>query len=414
MFYNLSIALMNVAIKAASAFNPKARKLADGQCGLIEKIEEIFRNAPLAQGPTYWIHCASLGEFEQGRPIIEQLRIEQPNCRIVLTFFSPSGYEVRKDYPLADYVFYLPSDTKSNASRFVAAVKPDKAIFVKYEYWYNYLSSLRASGIDSYVVSAIFRPSMTFFKPWGGLFREMLGMLKHLFVQDQASADLLASIGVVDRVTICGDTRFDRVAAITSTAPGLPLVEHFAASSKVLVCGSTWQPDTDLLIELMHDFPQWKFIIAPHEIDSVSIDRLIEKSDRKAVRYTQAVTTDNLDSSATLLVIDCIGILSGVYQYGTAAYIGGGFGVGIHNILEAATWNIPVLFGPKYSKFREAVEMIECGGAFSVSDYQALRSLFSKFSECGQYLKDSSSAAGTYVARNTGATKVIVDYLLSR
>lgn len=371
---------------------------------------------------TVWVHCASLGEFEQGRPLIEALRAKYPvgtpqYRRIVVTFFSPSGYEIRKDYPLADAVYYLPADTPRNARRFVAAVRPELAIFVKYEYWHNYLTALREFGTKAYVVSAIFRPGTVFFKDnaMGRFMRRTLGLLDRFFVQNEASKQLLETIGFgPDRVTVSGDTRFDRVVTLASSAPELPLVAAFVAGTDApaMVCGSTWPPDEEILLELMRARPEMKFIVAPHELDSARIDSLIARSGRKGVRYTHLTASDDGSTEilreATLLVIDTIGILSGVYRYGRLAYIGGGFGRGIHNTLEAATWGMPVLFGPNYGSFAEAVELIEVGAAAPVRDADELRRTVEAWTADPAVLAFKGAAAESYVRSRTGATRIIL------
>lgn len=402
-FYNLSINLFSLMILLASTVNSKARKLLEGRRALAGHIEQDWARRRRSTEKTIWIHCASLGEFEQGRSIIEAIKCDFPQYAVVLTFFSPSGYEVRKNYAQADAVYYLPADTPSNARRFVAAIKPDVAIFVKYEYWYNYLAALRRAGARSYVVSAIFRPGMRFFKPAGGFFRQMLRLIDHFFVQNDQSAALLSTIGITDNVTVCGDTRFDRVADIAHNAPRLPIVEQFAGDSPVMVCGSTWQPDIDILLELMHAHPGVKFVVAPHQISEAEIERLIKLSARPAMRYTQRANPE-----ATLLVVDCIGILSGVYRYGQIAYIGGGFGVGIHNVLEAATWGLPVIFGPKYERFAEAVDLVGLGGAISVSNSCELLKAYETMNLDRGKL---SQIASEYVGSKTGATHDILDYV---
>lgn len=404
ILYNISIHLFNAAIFLAAFLGVnKARLLARGRKGTIKRAQ-IDSKHDLRR--TIWVHCASLGEFEQGRSVIEAIKATEPNARIVLTFFSPSGYEIRKNYQGADYIYYMPSDTASNARRFVSAINPDIAIFVKYEFWHNHFHRLHDNGTKLYVISAIFRPEMHFFKSWGGFFRKTLSYVDHFFVQNRTSAELLSNIDLTDNVTICGDTRFDRVADIVSKAPRLPIVEQFVHGSQVVVCGSTWAPDIDVLLPLMSDHPQVKFIIAPHEINESEIERLIKMSERPATRYTQ-----KSNPQATLMVIDCIGILSGVYSYGNIAYIGGGFGVGIHNILEAATWGMPILFGPSYAKFAEAVELVELSGAVSISNYTELKVAFenmlNKHSELSQINAD-------YVKANTGATQMILNKIFSK
>lgn len=396
VIYNISMHMFDAALWIASGFKEKVRLIVRGRRGVIK------RAAKEVTGDVVWVHCASLGEFEQGRSVIEKIKRDSPTTKIVLTFFSSSGYEVRKNYSGADFIYYLPSDTPSNAKRFVAAIKPRTAIFVKYEYWYNYLNELHKQGAKTYVISAIFRPSMRFFRPTGGFFRKMLRLVDHFFVQNQESQKLLASIELTN-VTIAGDTRFDRVADIVNKAPHLPIVEQFAKGSKVVICGSTWSHDIDILLPLMGNNPDIKFIIAPHQPNEAEIERLVAVCDRAVTRYTQKA-----DPNATLMIIDCVGILSGVYAYGDIAYIGGGFGVGIHNILEAATWGLPVIFGPKYQKFAEAVDLIKLGGAYSVSTYTEIDITFKNILENQEQI---SNIAKQYVKTNTGATGVILEHI---
>lgn len=417
--YNCSIRAFSLGIGLGALFNRKARLLYRGRKGLLRRIEKAEAAAGHGQG-TIWVHCASLGEFEQGRPLIEALRAKYPvrtagYRRIVVTFFSPSGYEIRKDYPQADAVYYLPADTPGNARRFVAAVRPQTAIFVKYEYWYNYLSAVRDSGAKSYVVSAIFRPDTVFFRDnaMGRFMRRTLGLLDHFFVQNEASKQLLGTIGFgPEQVTVSGDTRFDRVAALAAGAPELPLVAAFAAeaAAPVMVCGSTWPPDEEILLELMKAHPEMKFVVAPHEIESVRIDNLIVRSGRKGLRYTHLSETTPATElrEATLLVIDTIGILSGVYRYGRLAYIGGGFGRGIHNTLEAATWGMPVLFGPNYTAFAEAVELVDAGAAAPVRNAGELLKTAGEWTADPGALAFRGAAAESYVRSRTGATRIIL------
>ncbi len=430
--YNCSIRAFGWAIALGALFNRKARLLWRGRRGLLRCIERRERAAQVAADGygegigVVWVHCASLGEFEQGRPVIEALRRRYPvgtaeYRRIVLTFFSPSGYEIRKNYPEADAVYYLPADTPRNARRFVAAVRPERAIFVKYEYWYNYLRALRDFGAKSCVVSAIFRPGMVFFRDsvLGRFMRRVLGLLDRFFVQDEESARLLAGIGFgADRVTVSGDTRFDRVVELVSAAGerSLPLVEAFAAAGRnggpVMVCGSTWGPDEEILLELMRARPEMRFIVAPHELDDGRIDALIARSGRRGVRYTQLSPDDAASGEAlreaTLLVVDTIGILSGVYRYGQLAYIGGGFGRGIHNTLEAATWGMPVLFGPRYEAFAEAVELVAIGAAASVSGAEGLIARVAEWGDDPAELARRGRLAAEYVRSRAGATERIL------
>lgn len=411
IIYNIGIRLFSVAVAIASLFNRKAKMLRVGRRDTLLSVQERMNAIRSKRGEgvqTTWVHCASLGEFEQGRPIIEKLRARHPREIIVVTFFSPSGFEVRKNFPIADAVFYLPSDTAKNATLIVNAVRPDRAIFVKYEYWHHLLKALSQSGAKIYLISALFQPSMVFFrKHQGKFFRNMLRSFTHLYVQDTSSKKLLQTIGI-QNVTVAGDTRFDRVNDIVSAAPELPLVAAFAQGSKVVVCGSTWPEDEKLLAELIDGCEGVKFIFAPHNVSPLNIDNLGKLfSGKRIAYYTQTNARDC--SQAEILIIDCVGILSGVYQYGQVGYIGGGFGAGIHNILEAATWGLPVIFGPKYHRFAEAVQMIDIGAAVSISSIDELRESFGKISENVRVL---SPLASGYVKSRCGATELIIRDIL--
>ncbi|MGE4586603.1 MAG: 3-deoxy-D-manno-octulosonic acid transferase [Mangrovibacterium sp.] len=360
LIYELGIRLYSLAIVLAAPFSEKARLLRRGR-------KEAFRylaGQPEDDRPLVWVHCASLGEFEQGRPLIEAIRREQPDFRILLTFFSPSGCEVRKDYALADYICYLPADTRRNVRRFLELTCPQMAFFIKYEFWKNYFEALNRRQIPLYLVSAIFRENQLFFKKgWRGRwYARMLDRVSHFFVQDAGSARLLEPLQP-GKHTVTGDTRFDRVAEIAAAGKELPVVERFRAGSRMIVAGSTWPPDEELLAAYLEQNPSVKMILAPHEVKEANIRRLLEMLPEKAVRYTRA----GADVAVyRILVVDCIGILSAVYRYASVAYIGGGFGAGIHNTLEAAIYSIPVLFGPNYRKFREAVNLEERQAAWPV------------------------------------------------
>lgn len=396
--YNIGIYLYQLAIFIASFFNTKAKKLRIGQAEafivLKQKIDPNTRYV--------WFHAASLGEFEQGRPVIEQLKKEKPDTKILLTFFSPSGYEIRKNYALADIVSYLPLDTASAAKKFVEMLNPSKAIFIKYEFWPNYLQALKAAGIPVYSISAIFRPGQIFFRWYGQWYKKLLQGIDHIFVQDKASLDLLKTHGV-DKVSIAGDTRFDRVADLAAQAKTIPLVEAFVKDTeKVIVAGSSWPKDEELLVRYLKLHPDVKMILVPHEIHAAHIMGISKLLNGNFVAYTEA--TEQNVQTANCLVVDTIGLLSSIYRYGHVAYIGGGFGVGIHNTLEAAVWNVPVVFGPMYERFREARDLIAIGGAFSIPDSETLEE------KLDALLKDEKAGeiAGEYVKQNTGATKLIL------
>lgn len=409
LLYNITMLIYQSFIWLASKFNNKKAELfLTGRKDVFALLEQ--KRLP---GERYiWFHAASLGEFEQGRPLIESLKVSHPEYKIILTFFSPSGYEVRKNYSGADIICYLPLDLSWNAKRFLDIVQPDYAIFIKYEFWMNFLLELKKRAIKTYIVSAIFRESQLFFKWYGGYYRNLLKSFNHLFVQNDESVRLLHSIGF-DNVTKVGDTRFDRVADIASNAKELPIVQLFKSDKKVLVAGSSWPNDEEILLSYFNQNKDIKLIIAPHEIHEEHLQSIISKLQRPYVRYTQA-TTENV-SDADCLIIDCFGLLSSVYRYGEVAYIGGGFGVGIHNILEAAVYGIPVIFGPNYKKFQEAVDLIELGGAFSISDYTGFSRLMSDLLVDNSSLYASSAAiSNDYSQRNRGATIKVLDIILKQ
>lgn len=403
--YNIFIYLYSVLVRFAGLFNPKAALLWRGQRGAIEKLEQ-FGNQKVKgdkKSKTIWVHAASLGEFEQGRPLIERIRLQSPDAKIILTFFSPSGYEVRKNYQGADLVLYLPFDTKHNASRFLDVLSPDVVYFVKYEFWLNYLTELRHRGIETYIISAIFRPNQIFFRWCGGKFRKALKAFETLFVQNEESQQLLNSIGF-ENVIVAGDTRFDRVADIASAAKLLPIAEAFAKGHKVLVVGSSWSPDEEILADYINrNVGNFRVIIATHDVNDARIKELTALLKCKYALYTQ--TDEEQVKAADCLIINTVGLLSSIYQYGQVAYIGGGFGIAVHNTLEAAVWGMPVVFGPKYHKFQEACELIECGAACSINSadecYAALDKFFANNSE-------PAAKAYEYVASRKGATSLIL------
>ncbi|MCF8366996.1 MAG: 3-deoxy-D-manno-octulosonic acid transferase [Bacteroidales bacterium] len=403
--YNFMIHVYQFFIRIFSLFNTKAKKWIEGRSGIFNKIEvEIKHDKPIA-----WFHCASLGEFEQGRPVIEAFRKYFPDYRILLTFFSPSGYEIRKNFPGADYIYYLPSDTSSNAKRFLNITRPKIAFFIKYEYWFNYILQLKKSGIPVIGVASIFRPGQRFFRWYGKWQLQMLKTFSHFFVQNKTSAELLKSAGI-DQVTVSGDTRFDRVFEVAQQKKTFPVIEHFRGESQLFIAGSTWPPDEALIIELIKQKKEnLKFIIAPHEVHKERIDSLMAKLPTGSLRFSQA-TEANI-SSATTLVIDNIGILSHLYQYAALAYIGGGFGVGIHNILEAATFGNPVIFGPNYLKFQEARELIELEGAFSIKSKTEFLEIADKLLTNPEFLLACSGICRNYVNDQRGATQLIMDYV---
>ncbi len=407
IIYTASIYCYQFLVRFAALFNEKARFMVRGQRETLQLIQQHLHSYPHKY--TVWFHAASLGEFEQGRPLMEMLKKQSPDVRIVLTFFSPSGYEVRKNYEGADVVCYLPFDTPRNARSFLDLVQPDKAVFIKYEFWANYLYELHQRTIPTLLVSAIFRQDQLFFKRYGIFYRRLLSLFEHLFVQDQSSADLLSTIGVKN-MTVAGDTRFDRVAAIAEQAKMLPIVESFATGKRVLVIGSSWPADEALLIPFFNSHPEISLILAPHVTSDSHVEAICGALERPFVRYSEA--TIEKARSADCLVIDSIGLLSSIYRYGEMAYIGGGFGVGIHNVLEAAVYNIPVVFGPNYDKFREARELITCGGGFSINSENELTSLLSRFLNDSLFLSHAGEEAGMYVHKNKGASEKIIHQLI--
>lgn len=360
-----------------------------------------------------WFHAASLGEFEQGRPIIEEVKQNHPEYKILLTFFSPSGYEVRKDYPLADIVCYLPFDKKRNVKKFLKLIQPEMAVFIKYEFWYNFVNQLYKRDIPVYMVSAIFRKSQIFFRWYGKDMRKLLKKYKCICLQDESSRRLLENIKVTNTI-VCGDTRFDRVVDIQKNAKQLNIVESLqrkatSENEKILVAGSTWPKDEDILIPFFNSTPSLKLVIAPHEVNEAHLKYIEGLLQRPHIRYSKAIP--EMMGDYDCLIIDSFGLLSSIYKYGQIAYIGGGFGVGIHNVLEAAVYNIPVIFGPNFKKFREAQQLIEQGGGYSISDYEAFRGLMDEFLHYEDTLKVAGKHAGNYVRSNTGVVKRIMDIL---
>ena len=401
MVYNLIIYLYLLGVAVYSRFNEKVRKMWRGE----REAFKILREKVDPNAKYVWFHAASLGEFEQGRPLMEQLRQDHPEYKILLTFFSPSGYEVRKNYEGADIITYLPLDTITNARRFLRTVRPVMAFFIKYEFWYNYLHILKHRHIPVYSVSSIFRPDQVFFKWYGRQYGRVLNCFTHFFVQNTISKELLAKIGITN-VTIVGDTRFDRVLQIKEAARQLPVVEAFKQDYKVFVAGSSWPPDEEIFIRYFNEHKDWKLIIAPHVIGEDHLEQ-IEKllAGRKIVRYKDAKEDDV--RAADVLIINCYGLLSSIYHYGDVAYVGGGFGVGIHNLLEAAVWDAPVFFGPNNQKFQEAQGLKKNGG-FEIHDYEEFERQMNRFASDAQYLKEQGQLAGQFVKGQAGATAKVL------
>lgn len=406
--YDFFMSLYAWVIRLVGLKYEKARLWSEGRKGLFERMRaKIDPKARIV-----WLHVASLGEFEQGRPIIEEIRRSHPEYKILLTFFSPSGYEIRKNYAGADYIFYLPIDTRRNVRQFLDIAHPEVAIFVKYEFWLNMLTELRRRRIRTFVVSSIFRRNSVFFRFYGGPWRDALETFEVLFVQNEESKRLLAELGF-DNVTIAGDTRFDRVAEIARSAKRVELIERFKGDQKLFIAGSTWGPDEELLIPLMNENPTLKFIIAPHEMDEGRIAHLMEATKGGAVRYTQCTAESDLKEKQ-LLILDTVGILASAYGSASWGYIGGGFGVGIHNTLEAATFGLPIAFGPKYQKFKEACDLLSLGAARSVKSYEELKEWFSPLRDDEQQLAATSRLARDYTHSHQGATRTITQTIFTR
>ncbi|MGN6421590.1 MAG: 3-deoxy-D-manno-octulosonic acid transferase [Pseudobacter sp.] len=406
-FYNIFCWLYRSAIRIAALWNPKARLWVRGRKDWYNTIKPQFDNN---QGPWIWMHCASLGEFEQGRPVLEALRSQYPGYRLLLTFFSPSGYEVRKDYKGADLVTYLPMDNKISAVKFINLVNPSLVLWVKYEYWYYYLTGLRKKQVPVLLISGIFRKDQPFFKWYGRLHQYILESFSQLFVQNEASRELLNGIGF-KQVTVNGDTRFDRVAEIAGQFKPIPAIEAFCGNHPVIVAGSTWDADEEELDHYANTHPEIRFIIAPHEIEAPHLHD-IEKLFKHTIRYSEWSKTLQAAPSVNTLIIDNIGMLSKLYHYATITYIGGGFGKdGVHNVLEAAVYGKPVVFGPVYDKFIEADELVESGGGISIETALELEEVFNELLQDETEYKKAASAAAQYVVSKTGATKAVTSYI---
>jgi 3-deoxy-D-manno-octulosonic-acid transferase len=404
MLYNTAILLYDLIVHIATLFNRKARLMVRGHWAVYNHLKKnIDPNAEYL-----WFHAASLGEFEQGRPLIEAIRERHPQYKILLTFFSPSGYEVRKNYAGADIVCYIPFDIKHLAKRFINIANPKMAFFIKYEFWRNFLDELHRRGVPTYSVSSIFRPEQIFFKWYGGNYRSVLGDFDRLFVQNESSRKLLKSIGV-ENVDVVGDTRFDRVITIRDAAKPVAIAETFKNGSRVLVAGSTWDPDEEYLISMFNARPDLKLIIAPHVISEDHIERIVAKLKRPYVRYSQVNEHDLMNKDC--LIIDNYGMLSSIYRYGEIAYIGGGFGVGIHNTLEAAVYGVPVIFGPNHKRFQEAMALKEQGGAFAINNGDDLNNIMDRLLTDDEFLKSSGVKAGAYVTDNAGASEKVLKYI---
>ena len=415
MIYNIVIYFVLWGIAIASLFNEKVRKMWRGE----REAFKILKQKVDPNAKYIWFHAASLGEFEQGRPLMERIRKDYPQYKILLTFYSPSGYEVRKNYEGADIICYMPVDTRLNAIRFLRLVRPVMAFFIKYEFWSNFLHILKHRNIPTYSVSSIFREDQVFFKWYGRSYAGVLKCFTHFFVQNEESKRLLEGIGIT-AVDVVGDTRFDRVLQIKEAAKQLPICEAFrtgVASSqsadvphhdfKVFVAGSSWPPDENIFIPFFNEHKDWRLLIAPHVIAEEHLKLILSLiKGKKVVRYTQ--TTPEEAAEADVLIIDCFGLLSSMYNYGDVAYIGGGFGVGIHNTLEAAVWNMPVIFGPNNKKFQEAQGLLKSGGGFEINTYEDFSGLMSSLMNDETFLKQAGDKAGAFVAHLAGATDKVL------
>ena len=404
LLYRFGLSIFYILMEFASLWHPKAKLWVNGR----QNWEKELRKKVGKIESSVWFHFASLGEFEQGRPVLEALKKAEPETNIIISFFSPSGYEIHKNYPLAKAVCYLPLDSLRNAQKLIELIKPKYAVFTKYEYWFYFFRTLHQQHIPLYLISGIFRKNQAFFKCYGGFYRQMLSFITYFFVQNEESKTLLNSLGIT-QVSVNGDTRFDRVAENAKNKKELKEIEAFCGSSKVLVVGSTWPADEELLNSIIERYTDWKFIIAPHEIAEANLQRLEEQLHGKTIRYS------NLEvhklTIPQVLIIDNIGLLSSLYAYGTIAYIGGGFGKGIHNTLEAAAFGLPVIFGPNYQKFQEAKDLIELKAGFSISNQAELNDCF-KLLQADTH-KEAGKQAKTYANSHTGATAQILKKLLA-
>lgn len=407
--YNLLTQSYLLGIKLAALQHKKARFWVQGRVGVFEKLATEIAAKRIDNQQVVWMHCASLGEFEQGRTVIEAPKNQHPKVLVLLTFFSPSGYEIRKNYPLADWVFYLPFDSKSNANRFLYLVQPDVAIFVKYEFWFHYLTTLRERKIPTLLISAIFRPSQPFFRWYGALHRQMLGCFDEILVQDEGSLQLLGKLNLKN-VTVAGDNRVDRVLEVARHPKPLPLVKAFCGDAPILVFGSTWPADEAMIYPIFTQeaFRDWKFMLAPHDVQSARIQEIESNLEVATIRFSQLGNAN--PSKARLLLVDNIGLLSSLYFFGKVAYIGGGFGQSIHNTLEPAAHGLPVVFGPKYHKFEEAVWLVKNGGGFVVRDGKELISVLENLAIPALQQK-AATFAKSYITTRAGATQQVMDRL---
>lgn len=416
-FYQLFLVLYQAGIRIISPWNPKARRWLAGRKDQWPQLESAIRKKqPASENSqqTLWMHCASLGEFEQGRPVLENIKTRYPDLRVVITFFSPSGYEIRKNYSGADHVFYLPMDSRPHAKRFISLVKPTLVLWIKYDYWFFYLDELNTRKIPVLLISAVFRTGQPFFRWYGKLHRHMLHCFTQLFVQNEESASLLAGIGIAENVAISGDTRFDRVIEIANRSEPIPSIEKFCGNFPVIVAGSTWEEDEEELDHFANTHPELRFILAPHEIDADHL-RDIRRLFKHAVLYSaweQHQQLSPFENPPNTLIIDNIGMLAKLYRYATIAYVGGGFGDdGVHNVLEPAVYGKPVVFGPVIEKFAEAVDLVECGGGIVVDSALEVESQFNRLLKNENERTETGKAASDYVQTKKGATAKIVQYI---
>ncbi|MET0464395.1 MAG: glycosyltransferase N-terminal domain-containing protein [Chitinophagaceae bacterium] len=405
--YNTFLLLFRIGVRIASLFNKKAGQWIEGRKNVFERLDTALKN----QSDIIWMHCASLGEFEQGRPLLEKIRLQYPRYKLLVTFFSPSGYEVMKNYKGADWVFYLPMDGRSNAKRFMRIVNPSLVIFVKYEYWYYYLKTVEQKNIPLLMVSAIFRQNAAFFKWYGGLYRKMLHSFTHLFIQTEESFRLLSALLPPEKFTLAGDTRFDRVIDIAEKAEPIPLIEQFTAHSQTIIAGSSWPPDEAILQTAFNTLKgRFKLIIAPHQVTVEHVSQL-RTLFPGCLLYSQLLSGERQPTESNVLIIDNIGLLSRIYRYAHTTYIGGAFGAGLHNTLEAAVYGKPVMFGTNYTRFNEAIGLIEAGAAFSITEANAYISILQQFSSDSEYYEKVCKAALGFVYQHKGATGQIMRYI---
>ncbi len=403
--YSLGIYIYILCVRIASLFSTKARLLLDGHAETFGILARTLRT----NDRYVWFHASSLGEFEQGRPLMERIRQRHPEYKILLTFFSPSGYEVRKNYDGADIVCYMPFDTPRNARRFVRMVKPEKAFFIKYEFWKNFIDELHRSRCEVYSVSSIFRKNQIFFRSYGRLYAKVLHNFTRIFVQNDDSRRLLENVGVT-AVSVAGDTRFDRVTDIRNAAKEVDAAKHFAeGATNVLVVGSSWEPDEDIIIPYFNEHKDLKLILAPHVVNEAHIRRILSALKRPAIRITQAEKENRSLQDFDCMIVDTYGMLSSIYRYGNIAYVGGGFGVGIHNVPEAAVYGVPVLIGPNHQKFREAEMLLHLGGCFEITSPDTFAMTMKLLTQNEDSRKKAGDAAGNYILSNAGAADKIFD-----